>query len=167
MSYLMEIGCIPAPGLGTTVLVGSSFRPSCYSVKIGLVRLELPQQWDSVRIDDPIHFRNFQQAYIDESRNSIFDIGPSPSIISTKAVEFTQAEKFASGPDFRLTSFDLKTILRTILPEHDGGVTVLQLMLNRHAPQMHLAAGQSTDYYASVVYDVIGGPIAEDKKADA
>lgn len=85
--------------------------------------------------------------------------------LSSAEVKFSEPERFANGTEKIIPSFDLRTVLRAILP-HDGGISVLQFMVERHGQAIGLTTHQSAERYTSTVYEVIGGPLVEDKKEE-
>lgn len=162
MSYDIELAHIPAGNLGTIVLAGCALSRS-YGVKIGLVACALPMQWRTMT--QGYEFTHLRLEYpIGEA--SIFDLGPAPSVIKTAKVIFSEPAEFANGTEEIFKSFDLKTVLRTILP-HDGGISVLQLMVQRSGQSIGLKLLRDAELYTSTIYEVIGGPLVEDNKSDA
>lgn len=165
MDYNIEIAHIPGGNLGTIVLAGCYFPPRSYGMKIGLVECDLPLKW-SVREEKsyPV-FDHLSLAYPANPSASIFDLGPALTPTKIVRVVFSKSEEFANGTEKIFKSFDLKTVLRTILPDN-GDVTVLQLMVQMHGESIGLTGQRKGDLYTSKIYDVIGGPLVEDKKKE-
>jgi hypothetical protein len=163
MGYKIELEYIPMGTDRAIVLAGMHLRDSSYAVKIGLFPGELDRETRMMDVSAPVSFQYLALMYATQ-RGSIFDT-PTERVgrIASAEVKFSESERFANGTETLFTAFNLKTVLRTILP-HDGGITVLQFMVKRHGQSIGLMTFGNADRYVSTVYDVIGGPLVEDKK---
>ena len=164
MNCEIELEYIPMGTDRTIVLAGMSLLDSSYAVKIGLFPGELDRETRMMDVSAPVSFQYLNLIYT-VRRGSIFDTDLKVGRIASAEVWFSESERFANGTEELFKAFDLKTVLRTILP-HDGGIAVLQLMVKQHGQSIGLITHQAADRYTSTVYEAIGGPLVEDKKAD-
>jgi hypothetical protein len=159
----VELEYIPM-GSDRTIILAGCFMATGYAVKIGLFPGDLPRETRGMKINSAEQFRYLRLMYPTQ-RGSIFDLDSITPMgrVDSAEVKFSEAERFANGTETLFTAFNLKTVLRTILP-HDGGITVLQFMVKQHGQSIGLMTFGNADRYVSTVYDVIGGPLVEDKK---
>ena len=166
MNETGECFYIPLENRQTAVLLGlprSNYARGAYAVRIGFADIYHPLQKNRVDFEDSYRFQNWQMELMN-SEGSIFD---RTHFIRTARVQLSPAALFANGTDILFSSLNLSSVLRTVLPETDGSVSVLQYMVQKHGQTIGLATIPAMERYTRHIYDLIGQPITNEKKGNA